>query len=560
MELNSAASAGQTSGSAANKISAKKPVSIRRRGLQVALLLAFAACLAVVSIVQLATRHFIELPQLYEQEYANDLNAVQQVKRVLASEVTRKREVAIDNGHWVDAREFIQSEKDGPDYQRFTDTEYGHSETSHVVPRVSGYAYFTLNGELFFESNFDLTSWETGESLPLPLAAFLPIPTGEYGATNGGFIDTSSGPILFVVAGITNDETTLPPAGYLVVWRFVDDLFLDELIGPLGIEFDHSPTATQGDLVAAIRANPEGVLPRDETGMSHWIIDDVHGEPLLLVRQATPPRTFNDGLISTSSIFGFSASALLLIVFALLVSRRVINPIVDLSAFVEEVASSEDFTRRLSFNRKDEIGAVANQFDQLLERVELQEAALKEQNANLEALAEHDSLTGLQNRRVFDRVLQQDWSLATRTRRPLTCIMIDVDCFKPYNDHYGHQMGDSCLQDIAKGLEEKIQRATDNLCRYGGEEFVVLLLDTDNADGLAIAYETVAHIEQLALPHAYSDCAEVVTISAGVATLYPSKGSQAEDLVKLADEALYLAKQNGRNRAASSEPAPAATA
>lgn len=516
--------------------------------LQTSLLLAIAACFAVVSMVQLATRHFIELPELFAQEYENDVNAVDQVRRTFAMELDRKRALALDNGHWLEAYEFIQLDPSGKQFAEFAAREYTHTESMHQVPRVSGYTYFSSDGARFFESNFDLNTQTAGISLPLPVSALLPMNDDAYAATKGGFIDTLIGPILFVITGITDDQATIKPRGHLVVWRKLDDLFLNELIGPLGIDFDHSPIETQEELVAAIQANPNGVLPRDESGYSHWLINDIEGTPLMVVKQATPVRSFNDGIISASSIVGISASALLLLLVSFQLSRRVVQPILKLRGFLEEVDASEDFSRRFDSQRKDEIGIVARRFDQLLELVERQEAKLKTQNAELEQLAEHDSLTGLYNRRAFDRTLQQGWSVAARAQHPIACIMIDVDCFKSYNDHYGHQAGDKALQAVAGALAATVKRQTDSLCRFGGEEFVMLLVNTDLDSASRIAETMIRSIENLSLPHESSECESIVTASAGVAATIPAKDESPETLIAAADKALYGAKRSGRNR------------
>lgn len=523
--------------------------------LRLSLLLALAACFAVVSALQLAARYFIELPQLRAVEYVNDVRAVARVKRSLALEMSRKEDLATDNGQWRDSYDFMQLDQESSEFADFVTREYGYKETIHVVPRVNGHVFYRPDGQIFFESNFDLATGTTDAALGLPLDRFLPGVREGYGAVDSGFVDSPLGPVLFAITGVTDDDATLPPNGYLLVWRKVDDLFVDELIGPTGVELEYLPAESAHPLVKAIREQPQGVLPRGDSNHIAWLIEDVEGRALAVVSQETPPRAFYDGLFSTASVVGLSSSVLMLIVLALFVSRRVISPIVELSAFAEVVAKSDDFSQRLHTEREDEIGTVARRFDQLLDKAEEQEALLRSENADLEAQAEHDPLTGIQNRRAFDRALNRDWSLAMRNHRPLTCIMIDVDFFKRYNDHYGHQAGDTALQAVAASLQDCLKRATDCISRYGGEEFIVLLVDTENAHGLKIAERMVKSIETLAIPHEHSDCAKTLTVSAGVATITPLRGLVADTLMKLADQALYQAKKNGRNRVANSRVA-----
>lgn len=162
--------------------------------------------------------------------------------------------------------------------------------------------------------------------------------------------------------------------------------------------------------------------------------------------------------------------------------------------------------------------------------------------------AQSDELTGLANRRSFDGTLQTDWLRAQRNREPIALLYLDVDYFKPYNDHYGHQAGDACLKQVAGIMQQSVQRATDLCARYGGEEFVILLPQTGMANALAIAERLRASIESARIPHAHSAAAQWVTISCGVASMTPRQDQAPAFLVEAADKALYVAKQSGRNR------------
>jgi two-component system chemotaxis family response regulator WspR len=173
---------------------------------------------------------------------------------------------------------------------------------------------------------------------------------------------------------------------------------------------------------------------------------------------------------------------------------------------------------------------------------------LAEKNAILERLSSLDGLTGIANRRRFDEALDQEWRRGRREGHALSVILIDVDFFKRFNDRYGHLGGDDCLRQVAAALAEVVHRPGDLVARYGGEEFVVLLPHTDAAGAATVAEALRAGVEGLAIPHALSDAAEVVTISLGSATMQPDGESGAEVVVAAADLALYAAKNAGRNR------------
>lgn len=181
---------------------------------------------------------------------------------------------------------------------------------------------------------------------------------------------------------------------------------------------------------------------------------------------------------------------------------------------------------------------------------ELMEAArqLADLNTILTRLSLADSLTGVANRRNFDRILDKEWRRGFRSKGQLSTIMIDVDYFKKFNDHYGHQAGDECLRQVASILKDALRRPGDVLCRYGGEEFSVVLPDT-GSEGVSVVAENLRQaVESAAIPHRHGGVGDRVTISLGAATMLPSEGGSPADVVKLADRALYQSKAAGRNR------------
>ena len=166
----------------------------------------------------------------------------------------------------------------------------------------------------------------------------------------------------------------------------------------------------------------------------------------------------------------------------------------------------------------------------------------------LQQQATIDGLTGLANRRCFDEKLHVEWSRAQRHGESVALIMCDVDYFKRYNDHYGHQGGDVCLKAVAGILQREIFRPTDLVARYGGEEFAIILPATDLQGALTVAERLRFDMERSALPHADSDVGPWVTMSIGVAAMVPDREALSATLVAKADRALYKAKGSGRNQ------------
>jgi len=174
---------------------------------------------------------------------------------------------------------------------------------------------------------------------------------------------------------------------------------------------------------------------------------------------------------------------------------------------------------------------------------------LKRKTDELERLSMRDGLTGIPNRRHFTEVFGRERRRALTDGAPLSVVMMDIDHFKAFNDHYGHAEGDACLQRVARALATATKRGADLVARYGGEEFVALLPDTDAEGAAMVAERFRGAVEALQVPHGHSPTAEVVTLSVGAATLEEgSDRDAAQHLLRRADEALYGAKRGGRNR------------
>ncbi len=173
---------------------------------------------------------------------------------------------------------------------------------------------------------------------------------------------------------------------------------------------------------------------------------------------------------------------------------------------------------------------------------------LKQQADTLRSSALLDGLTGIANRRKFDEELERDWLQCLREQTSLCVIMMDVDHFKLFNDHYGHLCGDSCLQAVAKAVSSVIKRPYDLVARYGGEEFACLLPNTILSDAVNIANRIQTTVQELNIRHEYSTATNTVTVSIGVASIVPNGNVTPKILVADADNHLYQAKQAGRAR------------
>jgi len=186
--------------------------------------------------------------------------------------------------------------------------------------------------------------------------------------------------------------------------------------------------------------------------------------------------------------------------------------------------------------------------NQLEHRVAEKTVDLKLANEELMRLSLLDGLTGIANRRHFDRYLDTEWRRALRRPSPLALILVDVDHFKQYNDSLGHPCGDACLNRLAQAIGTGARRAADLVARYGGEEFAAILPETDIAGAIRCAETMRQAVENLAMPHPDSPTGPVVTISLGVAQTCPTRDDTPATLIALSDTCLYQAKSQGRNR------------
>ena len=166
----------------------------------------------------------------------------------------------------------------------------------------------------------------------------------------------------------------------------------------------------------------------------------------------------------------------------------------------------------------------------------------------LNNIAERDGLSGLYNRRMFDTLASRLWQQAQRDQEPLQVILVDIDHFKLFNDHYGHQAGDHCIRQVSTIIARAAKRPLDFCARYGGEEFALVLYAPSGTDPAALAEQIRRETLALGIPHSHSAAADVVTVSVGSAIAAPGTKRSLAGLIQAADEALYRAKQSGRNR------------
>lgn len=297
----------------------------------------------------------------------------------------------------------------------------------------------------------------------------------------------------------------------------------------------------------------EVILAAD--GESGWRILDIIDEPIILLVDWIMPGL--DGIELCRRIKQSSKATQAHVIMVTGQKNNMEDLVTGFDAgaddFLNKPIDPRELSCRLSVGKRiltyqhelEQRNAALHETTQVMENI-LRE--LNTVNAKLNALSTLDELTGVANRRGLEEYLAKEWRHAMREKEVLTLIMIDVDFFKLYNDTYGHQAGDECLKKVASVLADCVKRSADLTARYGGEEFAIVLRTTELQGARKIAESMRCNVEALAIPHAASTASSYVTVSMGIATMTPRANSMYTTLISRADNALYKAKREGRNR------------
>ncbi len=324
-----------------------------------------------------------------------------------------------------------------------------------------------------------------------------------------------------------------------------------------------NPVIRSASRIIAEGDEPRGRTLRTVEGERYlldWWQFPLPNGPTITIANALPQSRFDApsrGLLV--NVLLFSAAIFVAgVILSLFVSKWVARPLVELGEWATRLGHREwEHARQptspitevesLSAALRFMADSVKYHTDNLEKEVAARTAELELANAELAKRSNTDGLTRVANRRHFDELLAREVARARRLKQPLALIMLDVDHFKNYNDHYGHLAGDHCLILLANELKGATRRPSDLVARYGGEEFAIIAAHSDPGEALALAEILRQKIEQLAITHATS-ATGVVTASFGVAVLVPDERNGAAQLISMADKALYQAKANGRNR------------
>jgi len=478
--------------------------------------------------------------------------------------------------HAID-RENYHLERIGRDWATWDDTHDFMTTGSEVYKKSNLYdealdsiavnvmIFCAQDGSIFWSNARD-TVQETGINLELLQSGSIPLdhplinlPAEENGTV--GVINTEHGPLLFATRRILRSDGTGPANGFLIIGRIVSPAMVETLAEQTRIAFDIVYPYVDENMICG----KSGVTAASIDNLRYFTVDDgkfvkvcsayldPSGTPIFGIQYLFPREITQKGIASIryAMVLVISSGLIVLIMLNVLLQAVILRPLQQLTTHAARLRHEEDYTQRLDLRRDDEVGALADSFDNMVQTIRERSEELKRANEQLTLLSMRDGLTGISNRRMFDDRLKQEWRRAMRDKTAISIILGDVDFFKNYNDAHGHLQGDQCLIAVAAVLQQQMQRPADLVARFGGEEFAVILADTDAEGARHVAESLRQSVLELHLEHGLSEAASFVTMSFGVASIIPQPedgdGGMAE-LLRRADLAMYQAKRLGRDR------------
>lgn len=396
------------------------------------------------------------------------------------------------------------------------------------------------------------------ESIP-PDHPLINLPSGDNGAK--GVINTEHGPMLFATRRILRSDGSGPANGFLTVGRFVSPAMVETLSEQTRISFD----VVYPYVEERMACGTTGLTPASMDGLDYLTrkdgkyvrvcsaYNDPEGRPIFGIQYLFPREITQKGIASIryAMVLVISSGLIVLVMLNVLLQAVVLKPLQKLTSHAARLRREEDYAQRLDLRRDDEVGMLAESFDNMVQTIRERTEDLKRANEQLTLLSMRDGLTGIPNRRMFDDSLKQEWRRAMRDKTPVSIILGDVDFFKNYNDAHGHLQGDQCLIAVAAALQQQMQRPADLVARFGGEEFAVILADTDAGGAEHVAKSLLRAVADLHLEHGDSEAASCVTMSFGAASMVPQPSDGDEgmgELLRRADRAMYRSKRLGRNQ------------
>lgn len=474
------------------------------------------------ALALLSFQSVLILPYLDEMETRIALDKASQVQSLFRSEAEAFSLTNEDWAYWDSAADFVRGENSEFAAENLYPAAFESIRTDAML-------FFRTDGSVYWARQLsrDRRSLVAVEDLTVFLQTLTELGPKRAGEGTEGYLQTPSGLVMVSERQIRPSQQPGGPEGTLMLVRKLEPSFWASFQSRMGLDLvPEAPGASVSPLPTATASADRSVTTLRVP------MADLLGEVRLQLRAELPRTLTTTGLGLLVQVSWGSITILVLISVAngLLIRLFLVRPVKELWRLTRQVEASGDWSLRAVARSRDEIGELAEGVNALIESVQ-------QTTGRLQELASTDPLTGLANRRTFDLTLEQSWKACSRNEEPLSVIMVDVDRFKEFNDHHGHQGGDACLKVVAQMIRDVAARPSDVKARYGGEEFALILPDTDLAGARIVAERIRAAVEDL----------RIVTVSLGCASQVPQAGMSAHALVEEADRQLYQAKADGRN-------------
>ncbi|ARN74627.1 diguanylate cyclase domain-containing protein [Oceanicoccus sagamiensis] len=486
-------------------------------------------------------------PELVELEAKADRKDVQRV--AIGFDMVRNviNTLAYDYGVWDDTFEFLANPSEqyiasNLGIDNFLRHDFDVAILADRDGNIVWYGYVDLAAERFFPPD----AYNPEELRPYFADPYRTRPGAPL--SNSGIVNTTKGPLIFSSYSVLKSDETGESRGSLLFGRHVDQSIAEEVQDIVKMDFSFA-TLTPGEN-QQLKGKNLSWQYRDNNNRMDWYLRDIFDDPILTLSVQLDERAFNDSLIGKPILTALAVMMVSWMIIIITLNRVLVKPILKIGKHLFHIRSTGDYSARLNYRGNDEVGDLGNECDLLIQFIEVQQDELEKQSEKLHRLSIEDGLTGLANRRRFDQTLNSYWEISEREKYPLVLLMCDIDFFKQYNDHYGHQQGDEAIQAVAEVLRSATNRKTDLAARYGGEEFAVLLPNTEIEGAEIIAQRIHSLIKEKAIPHQLSTVSEELTMCVGIGISRNHSEIGKDELIEQADKALYLAKAAGRNQTA----------
>lgn len=524
--------------------------------LRTKILIILSVAFILFEVIEYSAQKFIIFPSFLKLEKADALENLARVKQAITREAHHLSNFGRDWGSWDDTYSFVKTLSKQYIKANLTIDTFLNNNINLIY-------YIGTSGKIIWGKTYDL---ETNKEITItelsqdkltyehPLVLKKTQNTILREIHKNGILQTSHGYMLVSAQSILTSENKGPMRGTILMGRFINKKRINTLINQTKVDFKIIPINTNSkakeicdqltkDSPFLIRNSEENYL------LVYTYMTDIFNNKAFLIKTKIPREISKKGIEATKyALFSILIAGFILLILIIFTLRRyVVKPINFLKKHVQQIIINRNYSLRIPKISNDEIGELAEEFDEMLNVVEKQTNKLAIANEQLNKLATIDSLTKIFNRRKFDEKLDYHWRCLHRDQNPLSIILCDVDYFKQFNDTYGHSDGDQCLYSVAQIINNNIRRPADIAARYGGEEFALILPNTELAGAEIVAEKIRKDVEDLQIKNEKSSY-KVVTISLGIATITPFEQLSKEDIVNLADKALYLAKEKGRNQ------------